>query len=153
MKRWLAAALVVLPCVLAWGALTHAYPRAAPAGPVYSVPQFLAQVTARLPAHTPPRGHAYRVRGLLLSDVGPAQYALRVSPTSMGVAVQAAPPGFAAILLRRVPALAPLLPHTAATPLLGQTATYRVAWAPCARYPRCPQTPWQTLWRLVGGGQ
>jgi hypothetical protein len=153
MKRWLAAALVVLSCVLAWGALTRAYLHAAPAGPVYSVPQFLAQVTARLPAHTPPRGHVYRVRGFLLSDVGPAQYALRVSPASMGIAVQAAPPGFAAILRRRVPALAPLLPHTADNPLLGQTATYRVAWAPCARYPRCPQTPWQTPWRLVSGGQ
>ncbi len=84
MKRWLAAALVVLSCVLTWGALTQAYPRAAPAGPVYSVPQFLAQVTGRLPVHAPPRGHVYRVRGFLLSDVGPAQYALRVSPTSDG---------------------------------------------------------------------
>jgi len=93
MKRWLAAALVALFCVLAWGALTQAYPRAAPGGPVYSVPQFLAQVTARLPAHRPPRGHVYRVRSLLLSDVDPAEYALRVSPTSMGVAVQAVPPG------------------------------------------------------------
>ncbi len=149
MKRWLAAALVVLSCVLTWGALTQAYPRAAPAGPVYSVPQFLAQVTGRLPVHAPPRGHVYRVRGFLLSDVGPAQYALRVSPTSMGVAVQAAPPGFAATLRHRVPALAPLLPYTADNPLLGQTATYRVAWAPCTRYPQCPQTPW----RLVSGGQ
>ncbi len=149
MKRWLAAVLVVLSCVLAWGALTRAYPHAAPAGPVYSVPQFLAQVTARLPAHTPPRGHVYRVHGFLLSDVGPAQYALRVSPASWGLALQAVPPGFAATLRHRVPALAPLLPHTADNPLLGQTATYRVAWAPCASYPRCPQTPW----RLVSGGR
>jgi len=149
MKRWLAAALVVLSCVLAWGALTQADPRAAPAGPVYSVPQFFAQVTARLPAHAPPRSHVYRVRGFLLSDVGPAQYALRVSPTSGGLALQAVPPGFAAILLRRVPALGSLLPHTADNPLLGKTATYRVAWAPCASYPRCPQTPWH----LVSGGR
>jgi len=149
MKRWLAAALVVLSCVLAWGALTHADPRAVPAGPVYSVPQFLAQVTARLPAHAPPRGHVYRVHGFLLSDVGPAQYALRVSPTSWGIALQAIPPGFAATLRRRVPALAPLLPHTPDNPLVGKTATYRVAWAPCASYPRCSQTPWH----LVSGGQ
>ncbi len=53
----------------------------------------------------------------------------------MGVAVQAAPPGFAATLQHRVLALAPLLPYTADNPLLGQTATYRVAWAPCTRYP------------------
>lgn len=149
MNRWIAAALVVLFCVLAWGALTQAYPRAAPAGPVYSVPQFLAQVTGHLPVHTPPRGHVYRVRGFLLSDVGPAQYALRVSPTSWGIALRAVPPGFAATLRRRVPAIGPILPHTADNPLLGKTATYRVAWAPCARYPRCPQTSWL----LVSGGQ
>jgi len=96
---------------------------------VYSVPQFLAQVTARLPAHMPPRGHVYRVRGLLLSDIAPAQYALRVSPTSMGIAVQAVPPD------SRQPCF------TASPPLDRSSRTPRItlSWA------RRPPTAWPGL--------
>jgi hypothetical protein len=51
---------------------------------------------------------------------------------------------------RQMPFLAGLIPPTAAVPLLGQTATYRVQFVGCAGAPACETG--MTEWRLSDGG-
>lgn len=119
--------------------------------PVYTVQQFLEGGHA---FHMRP-GQVAWVRGSIacLAPTSPTcliEGPASDSPGGIGLMVyrESAPPLVAA--LRRIAFLAPLIPPTAATPLAGRKATYRVQFVGCPSPPACPTG--MTQWRLGDGG-
>ena len=127
--------------------------RPTPGGRVYTVPQFVAQLTRNGRFRMPQRGQVFRVHGELRGPAWMAGtgYALgdKTARGFAGLGVNSAPPIIAFVLLRRVPVLGGLVPPTADQPLTGQLATYQVVWVGCPGYPRCQRSPWQ----LASGGE
>ena len=133
-------------------ALVHFLPRPGGVSRVYSVPQFVQSGTG--PFWITSRRTVFLIRGILrrapmqpiadfvLSDNGSA------NTGSGGIALTSGPPDSVVSFLLRLAALRPLLPHTPDNPLLGEPATYRVAWIGCPPS-GCSRSPWQ----LASGGR
>lgn len=121
-------------------------------GPVYTVDQFLTRGYAfRLL-----RGQSAWVRGTaadsnlypnILLIEGPA----RGSPGGIGLMVYRGSENPLWARLRKMPLLASFVPPTAAHPLTGRTATYRVEFVGCPNAPACSNG--MTEWRLESSGE
>lgn len=154
--RWMmrtVAVLLAAVLIVGGGMIWLAQPGPAPRqGRVYTVPQFVALGTA---VHRR-QGQSAWVRGALACAPA-SEHTCWITGWVVGSAdgtvlmvhQDAGNPFF--LLARRVPLLASLLPHTAADPLTGREAIYRITYTGCLPVPACP--PGRAAWRLADGGR